>query len=162
MNKQKVLYPYSGILFGNSKEWSADTCYNMEPWKHAKWKKAAIPALAGSFFTTKPPGKPIHTHTHKHTHICIYAYCSEKALATHSNSLAWKIPWTEEPGSLQSMGSLRVGHHWATSLILFPFMNWRRKWQPTPDFLPGECQGWGSVVGCHLWGHTESDKTEAT
>ena len=34
----------------------------------------------------------------------------EKAMATHSSTLAWKIPWTEEPGRLQSMGSLRVGH----------------------------------------------------
>ena len=41
-------------------------------------------------------------------------------------------------------------------------MHWRRKWQPTPVFLPGESQGQGSLVGCHLWGHTESDTTEAT
>ena len=39
----------------------------------------------------------------------------------------------------------------------FTFMHWRRKWQPTPVFLPGESQGWGSLVGCHLWGRTESD-----
>ena len=39
---------------------------------------------------------------------------------------------------------------------------WRRKWKPTPMFLPGESQGWGSLVGCHLWGHTELDTTEAT
>ena len=41
-------------------------------------------------------------------------------------------------------------------------MHWRRKWQPTPVFLPGESQGRGSLVGCRLWGHTESDTTEAT
>ena len=87
---------------------------------------------------------------------------TEKAMATHSSILAWKIPWMEEPGRLQSMGSIRVGHDWATSLSLFTFMHWRRKWQPTPVFLPGESQGWGSLVGCHLWDHTESDKTEAT
>ena len=69
-------------------------------------------------------------------------------------------PWTEESGRLQSMGSLRVGNDWATSLSLFTFMHWRRKWQPTPVFLPGESQGWGSLVGCHLWGRTESDTTE--
>ena len=62
----------------------------------------------------------------------------EKAVAPHSSTLAWKIPWTEEPGRLQSMGSLRVGHDWVTSLSLFSFMHWRRKWQPTPVFLPGE------------------------
>ena len=39
---------------------------------------------------------------------------------------------------------------------------WRRKWQPTPEFLPGESQGQRSLVGCHLWGRTESDTTEAT
>ena len=81
---------------------------------------------------------------------------------THSSTLAWKIPWMEDPGGLQSMGSLRVGHDWATSLSLFTFMHWRRKWQPTPVFLPGESQGRGSLLGCCLWGHTESDTTEAT
>ena len=84
----------------------------------------------------------------------------EKAMASHSSTLAWKIPWTEEPGRLQSM--LKVGRDWATSLSLFTFMHWRRKWQPTPVFLPGESQGLGSLVGCHLWGRTEWDTTEAT
>ena len=142
-------------------------------------------------------------------------------MAPHSSTLTWKIPWTEEPGGLQSMGSLKVGHNgaislscigegngtplqycclenpmdgdgtplqcsclenpmdggawWAAvhgiaksrtrpsdSLSLFTFMHWRRKWQPTPVFLPGESQGRGSLVGCRLWGHTESDMTEAT
>ena len=86
----------------------------------------------------------------------------EKAMAPHSSTLAWKIPWTEEPGRLQSMGSLRVGHDRATSLSLFTFLHWRRKWQPTPVFLPGEPQGWGSLVGCCLWGCTELDTTEVT
>ena len=85
-----------------------------------------------------------------------------KAMATHSSTLAWKIPWTEEPGRLQSMGSLRVRHDWATLLSLFTFMHWRRKWQPTPLFLPGESQERRSLVGCHLWGRTELDTTEAT
>ena len=66
----------------------------------------------------------------------------------------------EEPGRLQSMGSLRVGHDWATSLSLFTFMHWRRKWQPTPAFLPGESQGGRSLVGRSPWGPSESDKTE--
>ena len=87
---------------------------------------------------------------------------TEKAMAPHSSTLAWKIPWMEEPGGLQSMGSLRVRHDWATSLSLSTFMHWRRKWQPTPVFLPGESQGRGSLVGCRLWGCTESDMTEAT
>ena len=71
-------------------------------------------------------------------------------------------PWTEEPGRLQSMGSLRVRHDWVTSLSLFIFMHWRRKWQPSPVFLPGESQGRVSLVGCRLWGRTESDTTEVT
>ena len=49
-----------------------------------------------------------------------------------------------------------------TRLSDFTFTHWRRKWQPTPVFLPGESQGWRSLVGCRLWGRTESDTTEAT
>ena len=86
----------------------------------------------------------------------------EKAMAPHSSTLAWKIPWMEEPSRLQSMGSLRVGQDWVASLSLFTFMHWRRKWQPTPVFLPGESQEQGSLVGFRLWGHTELDTTEAT
>ena len=86
----------------------------------------------------------------------------EKEMATHSSTLAWRTPWAEEPGRLQSMVSLGVGHDWVTSLSLFTFMHWRRKWQPTPAFLPGESQGRASLVGCRLWGRTESDATEAT
>ena len=88
-------------------------------------------------------------------------------MAPHSSTLAWKIPWMEEPGRLQSMGSLRVGHDWATSLALFTFMHWRRKWQPTSVFLPGESQGRGSLVGCqksmgsHRVGHDWSDLAAA-
>ena len=85
-------------------------------------------------------------------------------MAPHSSTLAWKIPWTEEPGWLKSMGSLRVDMteqlHFHFSL--FTFMHWRRKWQPTPVFLPGESQGPRSLVGCRLWGRIESDTTEVT
>ena len=83
-------------------------------------------------------------------------------MAPHSSTLAWKIPWMEEPGVLQSMGLLRVGHDSVTSLSLFIFMHWRRKWQTTPVFLPGESQGRRSLVGCRLWGRTESNMIEAT
>ena len=83
-------------------------------------------------------------------------------MAPHISTLAWKTPWMEEPGGLQSMGSLRVGQNSVTSLSLFTFMHWRRKWQPIPVFLPGESQGRRSLVGCHLWGRTESDTTEVT
>ena len=72
-------------------------------------------------------------------------------MALHSSTFAWNIPWTQEPGRLQSMGLLRVRHDSATSLSLFTFMHWERQWQPTPVFLPGESQGQGSLVGCRLW-----------
>ena len=80
-------------------------------------------------------------------------------MATHSSTFAWKIPWMEEP---LRRGVARVGHDRATSLSIFTFMHWRRKWQPTPVFLPEESQGRGSLVGCRLWGRTELDTTEAT
>ena len=81
----------------------------------------------------------------------------EKAMATHSSTLAWRIPWTEEPEGwrLKSMESLRVGQDWVISLSLFTFMHWRRKWQPTPGFLPGESHGRGNLVGAVYGGHTE-------
>ena len=105
------------------------------------------------------------SHTAWHAHICMIVctcVCTEKAMAPHSSTLVWEILWLEKPGRLQSMGLLRVGHNWANSLSLFIFMHWRRKWQPTPVFLPGESQGWGSLLGCCLWGRTESDTTEVT
>ena len=86
---------------------------------------------------------------------------SREGNGTPLSTLAWKIPWPEEPCRLQSMGLRRVGHDWATSLSLFTFIHWRRKWQSTPMFLPGESQGQGSLVGCCLWSLTESDTTEA-
>ena len=91
---------------------------------------------------------------------------TEKAMAPYFSTLAWKIPWTEEPGGLQSMGSLRVGHDWATSLSLSTFLHWRRKWQPTPVFLPGESQGRGSLgglpsMGSNRVGHDWSDLAAA-
>ena len=67
-------------------------------------------------------------------------------MAPHSSTLAWKIPWMEEP-AVPGVAASR------TQLSGFTF---------TPVFLPGESQGQGSLVGCHLWGRTESDTTEAT
>ena len=83
----------------------------------------------------------------------------EKSMATHS---CLENPMDGGAWRLQSMGLRRVRHDWATSLSLFTFMHWRRQWQPAPVFLPGESQGRQSLVGCCLWGHTESDMTEAT
>ena len=81
------------------------------------------------------------------------------AIVPHSSALPWRIPWMEEPGWLQSMGSLRVGHHWATSL--FTFMQWRRKWQPTPLFLPGNPRNRGAWWAA-ICGVAELDTTDAT
>ena len=108
---------------------------------HTSWWKALLLNLSGDTWDVQFP---------RHFDLA-YGYKVEKAMATHSSTLAWQILWTEEPGRMQSMGSLGVGHNWATSLSLFTFMHWRRKWQPTPVFLPGESQGRGSLLGCRLW-----------
>ena len=81
---------------------------------------------------------------------------TEKAMAPHSRTLAWKVPWTEEPGRLQSMRSPRVDF-----TFLFQFHALERKWQSTPVFLPRESQGRGSLVGCHLWGRAYLNLAEA-
>ena len=82
------------------------------------------------------------------------------------SSISWRgRQWQSTPW-LQSMGSQRVGHDWVTSLSLFTFMHWRRKWQPTPVFLPGESQGQRSLVllpsmGSPRVGHDWSDLAAA-
>ena len=83
-------------------------------------------------------------------------------MATHSSTLAWKIPWLEEPGRLQSMGSRRGRHLLNDFTFTFHFHALEKEMQPTPVLLPRESQGLGSLVGCRLWGRTESDTTEAT
>ena len=87
---------------------------------------------------------------------------SREGNGTHPRTLAWTMPGMEEPGGLQSVGSRRFGHDRVTSLSLFTFMHWGRKWQPTPAFLPGESQGRGSLVGYSPRGHKQSDTTEHT
>ena len=86
----------------------------------------------------------------------------EKEMATHSSVLAWRIPGTGSLVGFCLWGRTESDTTEATSLSLFTFMHWRRKWQPTPVFLSGESQGQGSLVGFRLWGRTESDTTEAT
>ena len=88
----------------------------------------------------------------KNRDFCFIDYA--KAFDCVDHNELWKI--------LKRDGNTRPPHNWATSLSLFSFMHWRRKWQHTPVFLPGEAQGRGSLLGCRLWGHTESDTTEAT
>ena len=118
----------------------------------------------------------------------------EKGMAAHSSILAWRLPWTEKSGGLQSMGSQRVGHDWATNTVTFSYhikgfprghsdkesvcqcrrrrtrgfdpwvqkIPWRRKWQPTPAFLPGESHGQRSLGGYSPWGLQESDTSKVT
>ena len=125
----------------------------------------------------------------------------ENGTATHSSLLAWRIPWTDDCGRLQSTGSQRVRHGWATFTFalqadslpsappgksyIISYVNWwlrwqriclqcrrprfdpwvrkipwRRKWQPTPAFLPGESHGERRLGGYSPWGHKESDMAQ--
>ena len=89
---------------------------------------------------------------------------TEKAMAPHSTTLAWKIHGGRSlvGCSLWGRTELDTTERLHFHFSLSTFMHWRRKWQPTPVFLPGESQGRGSLVGCRLWGRTELDMTEAT
>ena len=91
-----------------------------------------------------------------------FCFIAEKAVVPHSSTLVWKIPWMEESGRLQSRGCKELDTTERLHFHFFTFMHWRRKWQPTPVFLPGESQGQGSLAGCRLWGRTESDMTGVT
>ena len=97
----------------------------------------------------------------------VLCYChSEKAMTPHSSTLAWKIPWMEEPGRLQFMGLLRDRHDWATSLSIFTFLHWRRKWQPISSVLAWRIPGAGEPrglpsMGLHRVGHDWSDLAAA-
>ena len=73
-------------------------------------------------------------------------------MANHSSTFAWKIPWTEEPG----------GSRLSDFTFTFHFHVLEKEMATTPVFLPGESQGRRSLVGCHVWGRTESDTTEVT
>ena len=151
-------------------------CFILFPFNRLLWNRHRI-ARPSSFYChflmseswylakSRPSENVCWMNKRQPCRICFlrrYILPQVKEIAPHTSTLAWKIPWMKEPGELWSMGSLRVGYDWAASLSLFTFMHWRRKWQPTPVFLPGESRGRGSLVGFHLWGRTESDTTEAT
>ena len=108
---------------------------------------APVPHMTSSdvFLTARNPNLNVH---------------QDSSQSLESSTLAWKMPWTEEPGRLQSTKSLRIRHDWATSIWLFTFMHWRRKWQPIPVFLSRESQGWGSHPAPRV-GYDWSDLTAA-
>ena len=83
-------------------------------------------------------------------------------MAPHSSTLAWKIPWTEEPGGLQSMGVTKSRTQLSDFTFTFHSHALEKEMATHSSVLPGESQGQESLVGCHLWGHTESDTTEVT
>ena len=86
-------------------------------------------------------------------------------MTTYANKLRdWTYEHIFTSLKFHNLKSLYVGNLLqcqVTFFSLFTFMHWRRKWQPTPVFLLGETQGQWSLVGCRLWGHTESDTTKA-
>ena len=127
------------------------------------WNALPSPSLSHPSWLIQSPWLSFLSHTGNSLWLSILNMVMlEKVMASHSSTLAWKIPWMEKPGRLKSMGLQRLGNYWATSLSLFTFMHWIRKWQPTPVFLPGESQGRGSLVGCCLWGCAKLDTTKAT
>ena len=90
----------------------------------------------------------------------------EKAMALHSSTHAWKIPWTEEPRGLQSIGSQRVGHDWATSLSLFHFHALEKEMATHSSVLAWRIPGTGEPdgllsMGSHRVGHDWSDLAAA-
>ena len=145
-----------GILQARILEWVAIPFSRGSSWPR---DRTQVSCTAGRFFTTEPPGKPSESYGGSIFRFLgnLYTFLSGKAMAPHSSTLAWKISWAEEPGRLQS-----TGLQTRLSDFTFTFMHWRRKWQPTPVFLPGESQGRGSLVGCSPWGRTESDATDAS
>ena len=83
-------------------------------------------------------------------------------MAPHSSTLAWKIPWTQEPGRLQSMALQRVGHLLSDFTFTFHFHALEKEMATHSSILDWRIPGMGEPGGLHLWGRTESDTTEAT
>ena len=79
---------------------------------------------------------------------------NDRMILVHYQGMSFNITVIQVNASSTSAEEAEVDHFYEDLV--------ERQWQPTPVFLPGESQGWGSLVGCRLWGHTESDTTEAT
>ena len=104
-----------------------------------------------------------HLHLKNFSLLTLYmmkvALPREKEMATHSSTLAWRILGQRSLEGCCPEGRTKSD---TAEVTLHACMHWRRKWQATPVFLPGESQGQRSLVGCRLSGHTESDTIEAT
>ena len=83
-------------------------------------------------------------------------------MAPYSSTLAWKIPWTEEPGRLQSIGDAKSPTRLSDFTFIFHFHALEKKMATHSSVIAWRIPGRGRLVGCCLWGRTESDKTEAT
>ena len=130
-----------GICQTRILEWVAIS-FSRRSFQPRDWTRVSY--IAGSFFTTEPPEKPLKDN-----------------MAYYGTPLQYSCLENPTGGGAWRAAVHGVAKSW-TRLSNFTFMHWRRKWQPTTVFLPGESQGRGSLVGCHLWGRTESDTTEAT
>ena len=155
---QKVINPTCSntsmfLVVSGWKAWTGKICKKKQEMSNIRFRIGA-PPVDGVHMT--------YLITNAYWHLLCARQCYGEGNGTPLQYSCLENPWTEEPIRLQSMGSRRVRHNWVISLSLFSFMHWRRKWQPTPVFLPGESQGRRSLVGCRLWGRTESDTTEAT
>ena len=109
---------------------------------------------------------------------CSQGLCLHWSLPTCKEQVMWLAPHSREgngnPLQYSCLENPMDGGAWWAAVhgvprswtqlsgFTFTFMHWRRKWQPTSVFLPGESQGWGSLVGCRWWGRIESDTTEVT
>ena len=142
--------PWASLFMGFSRQeyWSGLPCPPPEDLPDPGIEPTSLmsPASVGGFFTTSTTWDIL-------IYLCVCMYVYGEGNGTPLQCSCLENPMDRGPGGLQSMGSLGVRHNWATSLSLFTFMHWRRKWQHTPVFLPGESQGWGC---------TESDTTEVT
>ena len=152
--------------------WTRTSCGKLAPGNHPADTPSGFTVLTGAFgSSSSSPYSLRRTQSHGFKWRLLekngsFPGSPEKATATHSSPLAWKLPWAEEPGRPPSTGSGRVEHDRATSLSLFPSTHWRRPWQPTPVFSPGESQGRGEPgglpsMGSHRVGHDGSDLTAA-
>ena len=130
--------------------------YRVLKWLHL-WKTKLCSPLMGSYF----PGFFLVS--------CVFNLPFSHLMTPHSSTLAWKIPWTGEPGRLKSIGSQRVGHDLATKQQQYTLVSilgrfnlvWqRRQGDPTPVLLPGKSHGWRSLVGFSPWGCEDLDITE--